>query len=181
MKNISLQGNLVTLRTPTPQDEKEFIALNRMSARFHAGLVSPPKTAAQFADYLERMQSETVRGFLICDRADKTIVGAITLSQIFHGNFQSAYLGYFLGATFTGQGYMTESVRLMLRYAFRDLKLHRVEANVQPHNDASLAVLQRVGFVKEGFSRRYLKIGGRWRDHERWTILVEDWQTKRKR
>src|SRR5262245_55141365 len=140
MMSVFFRGKLVTLRTPTPQDEQEFLALNRLSARFHAGLVSPPKTAAQFADYLERMQSETVRGFLICRHLDKAIVGAITLSQIFHGNFHSAYLGYFLGAKFTGQGYMTEAVQLMLRYAFRDLKLHRVEANVQPHNLASLAV-----------------------------------------
>ena len=89
-------------------------------------------------------------------------------------------IGYWMRTSLTGHGYMTEAVRLMLRYAFTALGLHRIEANVQPHNQDSLAVLQRVGFVKEGFSRRYLKIGGRWRDHERWTILVEDWRANRK-
>ena len=71
---------------------------------------------------------------------------------------------------------MTEAVELALNFAFDDLKLHRVEANVQPSNKPSIAVLQRCGFSKEGFSRRYLKIGGRWRDHERWAIIRDDWE-----
>ncbi len=62
---------------------------------------------------------------------------------------------------------MTEAVEILLRFAFKNLKLHRIEANVQPQNAASIAVLQRTNFTKEGFSPKYLKIGGRWRDHER--------------
>jgi len=73
---------------------------------------------------------------------------------------------------------MTEAIALMLRYAFADLRLHRIEANIQPGNVASIALVKRAGFVKEGFSRRYLKIGGRWRDHERWAILAEDWRAR---
>ena len=73
---------------------------------------------------------------------------------------------------------MSEGVRLVLRFAFLDLKLHRIEANVQPENEPSRAVLRRSGFTQEGFSRKYLKIGGRWRDHERWAILREDWKVK---
>jgi len=72
---------------------------------------------------------------------------------------------------------MTEALRLMLEYAFKQLRLHRLEANVQPQNVYSIALVKRAGFVHEGFSRRYLKIGGRWRDHERWAILSEDWRT----
>jgi ribosomal-protein-alanine N-acetyltransferase len=74
---------------------------------------------------------------------------------------------------------MTEGLRRMLGHAFEQLKLHRVEANVQPHNLSSIALVKRAGFVREGFSRRYLKIGGRWRDHERWAILSEDWKVDR--
>jgi ribosomal-protein-alanine N-acetyltransferase len=107
---------------------------------------------------------------------DKRIVGAINLSQIFLGPFRSAYLGYYIGAAFAGQGYMTAGLQLMLEYSFRQLKLHRLEANVQPHNVASIALVKRAGFTREGYSRRYLKIGGRWRDHERWAILIEDWK-----
>ncbi len=87
-------------------------------------------------------------------------------------------MGYLLGAAFVGHGYMTEAVGKMLRFAFVDLKLHRIEANVQPDNLPSIGVLKRNGFTKEGFSRKYLKIGGRWRDHERWAIIREDWESK---
>ncbi len=113
---------------------------------------------------------------MICRNTDGAIVGVINLSQIFRGVFQNAYLGYYLGGKFTGFGFMSEAVELILRLAFKELKLHRIEANVQPHNLASIAVLQRTGFTKEGFSRKYLKIGGRWRDHERWVIIAEDWK-----
>jgi ribosomal-protein-alanine N-acetyltransferase len=99
----------------------------------------------------------------------------INLSQIFYGPFCNAYLGYGLGVGFTGQGLMTKAVGLILKYAFVDLKLHRVEANVQPDNLASIAVLKRNGFRREGYSEKYLKIGGRWRDHERWAIIRENW------
>src|SRR5262249_7189772 len=100
------------------------------------------------------------------------------LSQIFYGGFQSAYMGYYVGAPFAREGYMTEGLTLALRYAFTKLRLHRVEANIQPTNRPSLALVQRAGFTREGFSRRYLKIGGKWRDHERWAILVEDWKAR---
>jgi ribosomal-protein-alanine N-acetyltransferase len=69
----------------------------------------------------------------------------------------------------------------MLEYAFEHLKLHRLQANIQPGNIASIALVKRTGFIREGFSRRYLKICGRWRDHERWAIIAEDWKSKRKR
>jgi ribosomal-protein-alanine N-acetyltransferase len=73
---------------------------------------------------------------------------------------------------------MTDALKLMLRHAFGKLKLHRLEANIQPGNAASIALVRRAGFVREGFSRKYLKIGGKWRDHERWAIIAEDWQAK---
>ena len=73
---------------------------------------------------------------------------------------------------------MSEAVALVLKHAFVNLKLHRVEANVQPHNTPSINVLKRCGFAREGFSPKYLKISGRWRDHERWAIIKEDWNKK---
>jgi [ribosomal protein S5]-alanine N-acetyltransferase len=107
-------------------------------------------------------------------------VGSVNLSEIVRGRFENAYLGYQVGAPFARQGYMTEALALALRIAFGPLRLHRVEANIQPRNVASIALVRRAGFRREGLSRRYLKIGGRWRDHERWALLVEEWRANRR-
>jgi ribosomal-protein-alanine N-acetyltransferase len=85
-------------------------------------------------------------------------------------------LGYYAIVPFAGQGLMREGLQLMLQYAFQELQLHRIEANIQPENTASIALVKQCGFSKEGFSKRYLKIGGDWRDHERWALGVEDWE-----
>ena len=171
----------VFLRAPSKRDAEEVVALNRASRRLHRGLVSPPVEPEQFEAFLKRSRGEDGACFLVCRVEDGRVVGSINLSQIVRGNFQSAYLGYYTGEPYAGRGYMTEAMRLLLRHAFEDLKLHRVEANIQPGNLASIALVKRAGFVKEGYSRRYLKICGRWRDHERWAIVAEDWKAGRKR
>ena len=111
--------------------------------------------------------------------ADGAFLGHVEISQIARGNFQSAYLGYVIAPEHRGRGLMTEALQLALRHAFRTLRLHRIEANVEPGNEASLALVRRAGFTREGFSRRYLKIRGRWRDHERWALLAEEWRPVR--
>jgi ribosomal-protein-alanine N-acetyltransferase len=176
---FSIAGENVFLRSPTKSDGPEFIALNRASKRFHRGLVSPPTTLEQFADFLKRSKRADTVCVLVCLVADRSIIGAINLSQIFRGGFQNAYLGYYIGAPHAGQSYMSEALKLVLSYAFKHLKLHRIEANIQPGNVASIALVKRAGFTREGFSRRYLKVCGRWRDHERWAITVEDWKPGR--
>ena len=102
------------------------------------------------------------------------MVGAIHLNHIIPGALQGAFLGYYAFMPHAGQGLMREGMFLVLKHAFQELKLHRLEANIQPKNHASLRLVQGCGFVREGFSRRYLKVGGRWKDHERWAILAED-------
>ena len=174
-------GTTTYIRTPQLNDCDEFVNLNRASLQFYRGLASPITTAQRFADYIKRCGQPDFKGFLVCKKEDDAIVGSINLSQIFRGVFKSAYLGYQIGAPFAGRGYMTEAIGLVLRYAFRVMKLHRLEANVQPGNTASIALVERAGFTKEGYSRRYLKIGGRWRDHERWAIVAEEWQAKNRR
>jgi len=176
MNDLQLAGQQVFLRAPTAGDLREFIALSHASIQFHRGLVSPPRQPEQFHQYVEQSRRADAASFLICGTADGAIAGAINLSQIFRGGFQNAYLGYYIGATFAGRGYMTEALKLMLRHAFCDLKLHRLEANIQPANIPSIALVQRAGFRREGFSRRYLKIAGRWRDHARWALIAEDWK-----
>ncbi len=177
MKNIvKLRGKKVFLRYPKPDDFAEFTELSKASREFYKNLVSPPVDPKRFEDYLERNKSEANENFLICRIEDGAIAGTINLSQIYRKAFQNAYLGYLLFDKFTGKGLMTEAVEIVLNYAFQTIKLHRIEANVQPQNAASIAVLQRTNFTKEGFSRKYLKIGGRWRDHERWAIIIENWK-----
>jgi ribosomal-protein-alanine N-acetyltransferase len=107
-------------------------------------------------------------------------VGGININEIVRGVFRSGYLGYQVGAPHARQGYMTEALAIVLREAFGPLRLHRVEANIQPGNRASIGLVRRAGFRLEGLSRRYLKIGGRWRDHERWALTVEDWRRRRR-
>jgi [ribosomal protein S5]-alanine N-acetyltransferase len=176
MKIVSITGDKVFLRSPTNIDRAEFIALNLASRRFHRGLVSPPKTPEQFATFLQRSNREDSVCLFICLKAGGAIIGTMSFSQIFRGAFKNAYLGYYIGAKHSAQGYMTEALRLALRYAFEHLKLHRLEANIQPGNVASIALVKRAGFIREGYSPRYLKVCGRWRDHERWAILAEDWK-----
>lgn len=172
-------GPRVHLAFPRRRDETEVLTLNRQSRSFHRGWATPPCTPAQFARYHARCRSADFVGLLIRQNLDDMILGSLEFSQIARGLFQSAYLGYQIGAPFARQGYMSEALGLALHYAFDQLHLHRIEANVQPENVASLALVQRLGFRLEGYSPRYLKLGGRWRDHQRWAILAEDWRAGR--
>jgi len=167
----------VYLRAPTAGDRDEFLALNLKSARHFRGLAAPMATPRAFSAYLKRSKTPEFLGILICRRVDDAIVGSANLSQIVRGAFNSAYMGYQVFGPYARQGYMTEAMPLVLRLAFRTLKLHRVEANIQPTNAPSLAVVKRAGFRREGYSPRYLKIAGRWRDHERWAMTIEDWRS----
>lgn len=167
-------GRAVLLRPPAARDRTAFLAAVRASRRLHRPWVAPPADPAAFAAYLRRLRRPTHRGFLVCRKEDGALAGVVNVSEIVRGAFRSAYLGYYAFAPLEGRGYMTEGLGLALRHAFRRLGLHRLEANVQPGNAASLALVRRLGFRREGFSPRYLKVGGRWRDHERWAVLAED-------
>lgn len=127
---------------------------------------------------MRRCRKPNVQCFLVCRLADGAIAGVFILSEIVRGMFQSAYLGYYAEQPHAEQGYMREGMQLVLRHAFSTMKLHRVEANIQPENVASIALAKRSGFRLEGFSPRYLKVAGRWRDHQRWAILIDDWRSR---
>jgi ribosomal-protein-alanine N-acetyltransferase len=131
-----------------------------------------PSTPLQFRTYLERMAQPGNAALLICRRDNDQIVGVINVTNIVLGLFRSAYLGYYAFAANEGQGFMREGLKAVVHHAFHSLKLHRLEANIQPGNAKSLSLVKACGFSKEGYSARYLKIGGRWRDHERWAILA---------
>ena len=170
----------VRIAHPQAADEAELLAMNRASAAFHRPWAHPPRDPAGFRELLERDAREDCEAFLVRRAQDDALVGVFVLSQIFRHAFQNASLGYYGSAVHAGAGYMAAGLELVLAEAFGPLGLHRVEAGIQPGNDASLRLALRAGFRREGFSPRYLKIGGRWRDHERLAILAEDFQALRR-
>jgi [ribosomal protein S5]-alanine N-acetyltransferase len=165
----------VALRAPRPEDRDAFIAAMIDSAELHRPWVTPPVTAPEYDAWLVRAGRPDFDANLAVRPEDDEIVGYFNISQIIRGPLQSAFLGYGGVARWSGAGYMTAALRLVVERAFTDLALHRIEANVQPGNAPSIALVERVGFVREGFSESYLKIGGRWRDHVRFAIRAEQW------
>jgi len=111
--------------------------------------------------------------FVVTPRED--IAGVVNVSEIVRGSFQSAYLGYYALEPFAGSGLLRSGLGLVIAHCFGELGLHRLEANIRPENSRSIALVESLGFRKEGFSPRYLKVCGRWRDHERWALLSENW------
>jgi len=149
------------------------------SHKLHYPWVSPPSTAQAFTDYIERMKSPTFEGFAIKTDTGE-LAGVINISEIVRGSFLSGYLGYYAFVPHNNHGLMTQGLEAVLQEAFRELGLHRLEANIQPGNEASRRLVKGLGFRLEGFSPRYLKIAGRWRDHERWALTVEEWSKRRR-
>jgi ribosomal-protein-alanine N-acetyltransferase len=188
-KSALVAGESVYLRWPRGADALQFVAAVRASARLHRTWVQAPATPARFAGYLARFAGPASRrlvgathvGLLACRRDDDALVGVFNLSEIVRGAFQSAYVGYYALAPYAGRGYMAAGLQLVLRFAFGAMRLHRVEINIQPANVRSIRLARRAGFRREGFSRRYVKLAGRWRDHERWALTVEEWRTRRRR
>jgi len=176
-----LSTSRFALVLPTSRDRDEFLRLVRVSRDLHRPWVYPPSTPRHYAEYLRKARTDRHRGFFLRDRETGTIAGVFELGEITHGILQSAFLGFYAMAPHAGQGHMREGVALVLQHAFRELRLHRLEAAIQPQNRRSIALVKRSGFRKEGFSPRYLKIGGRWRDHERWALLEEQWRSSRRR
>ncbi len=164
----------VALSAPALSDAADFIDAVRASRPLHHPWLDLPDTPGLFAAYLERAARDDQANYLIRHRACGGLVGVVNVNSIVRGGFQSGYLGYAAFAPHAGRGLMTEGLRAVLNAVFGELGLHRVEANIQPANARSIGLVRRLGFEKEGFSRRYLKIGGEWRDHERWALLAED-------
>lgn len=161
----------VHIRRIEARDKREILALNQTSIGLHSPWITTPLTSHSFRSYYRRTQRDDHEGVLCCLEETGQIVGVFNLNGIIRGSFQSSTIGYYASVNHTGHGYMTEGLNLVLSYAFKNLGLHRVEANIQPNNDPSRKLVQRCGFVLEGFSPRFLFIDGRWRDHERWVAM----------
>ena len=144
------------------------------SRDLHRPWAYPPERADQFDELLSRCSRDDFACFLVIDDDSGEIAGVFNISQIVRGSFQSAFLGYYGSARHAGKGLMREGLQRVLDYAFGPLSLHRIEANIQPGNAASIALARGAGFRLEGYSPRYLLIGGQWRDDERYALTVDE-------
>lgn len=167
------RGDRVELQLPSQSHKKTFVDFVRKNREFHEPWVYVSGDPKFFDQYLRRIKMGKLLGFFVFTKEGE-FVGVINLNSIRLEPFSSASLGYYADEKHAGKGYMKEAIRLVLAHAFYKIGLNRVEANIQPGNDASIALAKSVGFTKEGFSRKYLQIGNDYRDHERWAFLAED-------
>lgn len=177
-----LSGGGVMLRHPDVRDFSEWAELRNESRAF----LTPweptwpddelTKSAFRYRvrRYLQDIEDDRAYPFFIFRLSDERLVGGVTLSQVRRGAAMCATMGYWVGAPFQRRGYVSAAVRLAVKFAFEDLRLHRVEAACQPDNLASQGVLAKNGFEQEGRARAYLKINGAWRDHLLFARIRED-------
>lgn len=150
------------------------------SRALHADWVHPPRDAAGYTELLRRARARDRMTYVVRANDDRRLVGIVNVNNISMGAFCSATLGYYGFAGGVGAGRMTEGVALVVGQCFTTLGLHRVEANIQPANVPSKALVERLGFRYEGFSPRMLLIGGEWRDHDRYALTIEEWEHARR-
>jgi [ribosomal protein S5]-alanine N-acetyltransferase len=177
-----IEGDGVVLRAPQMADFAEWAALREASRAF----LTPWEptwpvddlTRAAFRRrlrrYAEDVRTDQSYAFFVFAEKDDVLVGGITLANVRRGVAQAGSLGYWMGRAFAGRGLMTSAVRALIPCAFGALGLHRLEAACIPTNAASIALLEKTGFVREGYAREYLCINGTWQDHLLYARLKDD-------
>jgi ribosomal-protein-alanine N-acetyltransferase len=178
----AIVGDRVTLRAPQMSDYAEWAALRDASREFLTPWEPtwPPDdlTRASYRRrirrYAEDQRSDLAYPLFVFRKSDNALVGGLTLANIRRGCAQAGNLGYWMGAAYSRQGYMTAAVRLVIPFAFETLRLHRIEAACIPANVASIRLLEKTGFRREGFAQEYLCIDGAWQDHLLYARLRHD-------
>jgi len=168
----------VRLEAASLAHEAAFLAAVRRSGPLHHPWITAPRSSARFRRYIaQHATGDRHLSYFAFSESDD-LVGVINVSEIVRGVFRSAYLGYCAFMPYQGHGYMTAALRRVVSECFGKHRLHRLEANIQPENQRSILLVKRLGFRKEGYSERYLKVGRRWCDHERWAITRERWKSR---
>lgn len=181
MRRAVAAGPRTYLRKPTEGDAEEFVERVVASRDHLRPFVHAPEDHGAYRQSLIRGARPETEQFLVCARDDDAIVGFVNLNEIVRGSLQQASAGWASFVPRAGLGHLTEGVDLALDLAFTQLRLHRVEANMQPGNHRSRALARRCGFALEGYSPAFLRIDDEWRDHERWAIREEIWRARRRR
>lgn len=168
----------VRLERPSARRERDYLDAAKRSRALHRGYVVAAATPREYRAYLTRARGENQESFFVVDAQSGELAGVVNISEIVRHAELSGRLGYYAFVPHAGKGLMREGLRLVIGRAFRELGLHRLEANVQPGNRRSIELVQGLEFKREGRARGFLKIGTRWRDHERWALLKEDWRPR---
>ncbi|MEP6757732.1 MAG: GNAT family protein [Actinomycetota bacterium] len=176
---VLVSGADVSLRHPTLADRDEFVAAARRSRKLHHPWTTAPDSDEAFDAYVERSERERESCLVVTRNDDDVLVGVYNVSEIVRGAFQNGYLGYYAFVPHAGRGAMRAAMPLVFEHAFQQLGLHRLQADVQPGNLASRALLRATGWREEGFAPRYLHIDGDWRDHELYAITAEEAPARR--
>lgn len=177
-----IETDRVLLRAPQMSDYSAWAELRAASQDFLVPwepLWAPDELSRasfrrRIRHYMRDMQEDVGYALFVYDTRSTSLVGGITLCNVRRGVTQSCTLGYWVGAAHARQGFMTAAVRAVVPFVFDSLELHRLEAACLPENTASMRLLERVGFKREGLARRYLRINGDWRDHVLYALLETD-------
>lgn len=177
-----LYGDRIYLRAPHPSDYAAWAELRAQSRDFltpwEPAWSSSELTRTSFRrrlrHYAKEMREDLGYAFFLFRTGDDRLIGGLTLSNVRRGVTQACTLGYWVGAPYARQGYMTAAVRRTIPFVFDVLHLHRLEAACLPHNEASRRLLEKTGFQREGLARRYLRINGMWQDHLLYALLEDD-------
>ena len=177
-----IAGERVVMRAPQMADHAEWAQLREESRLFLMPWepVWPDDDLTRAAyrrrlrRYADDQRTDQAYPFFLFRNEDNALVGGLTLAHIRRGVAQAGSLGYWTGAPYAGRGYMTDAVRALIPFAFRTLHLHRLEAACIPANKASIGLLEKVGFTREGYAREYLCINGVWQDHLLYARLKDD-------
>ncbi len=164
----------IVISTVQPDDEEAFLGAVARSRDLLGDWVNPPSGSEKFAQHLVKYSTAHNVSYL-ARNGEGEIVGCININEMVRGAFQSAFLGYYAFLPHNGRGLMKQAMALVITEAFHHHRLHRLEANIQPDNLASIALVKSLGFRLEGHSPRYLNIAGQWQDHDRYAITAEEW------
>ena len=157
-----------------PKHEKEYLRAVKKSLSALKPWIEVVKSRKAFGKLMEDLSAPEDKAYLVRRGSDDALIGVIEVRDIFMGHFKCGYLIYYAFEGFRGEGYMKEALTLIIDKAFKKLKLHRLEANIQPNNKSSIGLAKSVGLLYEGYSPKFLKINGDWRDHERWALINDN-------
>ena len=179
---VTLTRGPVRLRPLRRGDSRRWNSVRRSNAvwlrQWEATLPrADPGVPATFGAMVRsyRREAQGGRSFAFALDVDGVLMGQVTLGGLAWGSLRSGYIGYWLSQEVAGRGIMPQAVAMVTDHAFGTLALHRIEINIRPENSASLRVVEKLGFRREGHRPRYLHIDGAWRDHTSFVMLSDEW------